>query len=319
MKSGTVLYSSTDVRSVIIELFKSAKGRRVAVTAFVGRGAEAYLPNPEGIELVCWPKAGGTNPNVIRKLMKRGVRVYFADALHMKVYWTEDKGAVVASANLSTNALGSGNLREIGVYLSSPQVDIDRILRVTNPRSVSNKELQALDKLHHDYETKNWSANRKPSGISFSEWYQLPLRPDWRIGWWDADGDFSSTAKKIVREEYGIPTPYDFISCAANTYKKNDWILTFYLKKQSPRRINWLAVDYITPIPKSDSAYEREYPYQAVQVWPTNRYPSPPFRIDKRFRSALAIALNGIGKDKFMKDDPYKPSKRLIEGIYENY
>lgn len=242
MKPSRVLYTSADVRRTIIDIFRASKGRRVAITAFVGSGAEAYLPKPEGMELVCWPAAGGTNPIAIRQLIKRGVQVEFADKLHMKVYWTEDKGAVVTSANLSTNALGSGNLQEIGVLLPSEYVDIDRILQSIKRRLVSKKELLELDKVHHDYQTRNRVTRGKSSGLSFPEWYRLPLRPVWKVGYWDADGDFSRTAKRISKEEYGLARPYDFIACAANTYKKNDWILTFYLKRRRPSRINWLVV-----------------------------------------------------------------------------
>src|ERR1051325_11165032 len=103
-----LLYKSSDVRKAIAQIFSLSKGRRVAITAFVGDGAEAYLRKPEGLTLICWPKAGGTNPNALRKLIKLRVQVYFADALHMKLYWTEDKGAIITSANLSTNALGIG-------------------------------------------------------------------------------------------------------------------------------------------------------------------------------------------------------------------
>jgi len=139
MKSEKILYTSADVRKAIIELFESSKGRRVAITAFVGSGSEAYLRKPEGIELVCWPKAGGTNPDALRKLIKLGVKVSFAKSLHMKIYWTADKGAVITSANLSKNALGAGNLMEIGIFVPSKSVDIDRILKQINP----NKDIKA--------------------------------------------------------------------------------------------------------------------------------------------------------------------------------
>jgi hypothetical protein len=39
-----ILYSSSEVRAAIIDLFSKAKGRRVAISGFVGNGAEAYLP-----------------------------------------------------------------------------------------------------------------------------------------------------------------------------------------------------------------------------------------------------------------------------------
>src|SRR5436309_13786173 len=86
---NTVLYTSADVRRAIIDLFSSPARQRVAISAFVGAGAEAYLPRPSGLRLYCWPKAGGTNPNALRRLMKGGVLVFFVDSLHMKLYWAQ--------------------------------------------------------------------------------------------------------------------------------------------------------------------------------------------------------------------------------------
>jgi hypothetical protein len=80
-----VLYTSAEIRKAITQLFSSSRKRRVAISAFVGEDAEAYLPKPNGLELFCWPKGGGTNPNAIRKLRKLGVKVYFSRAVHMKV------------------------------------------------------------------------------------------------------------------------------------------------------------------------------------------------------------------------------------------
>src|SRR5437016_5112972 len=158
MKILRVLYTSDAVRKTVIEMFRTATGRRVAISAFVGNGAEAYLPRPEGIELICWPKEGGTNPTMVRRLLKRGVKVEFADNLHMKLYWTADKGAVITSANLSTNALGSGNLRECGVLLRSSDLDIGKVLRSIQRRDVTRKELLELDREYKDYHKRNKGA-----------------------------------------------------------------------------------------------------------------------------------------------------------------
>src|ERR1017187_6390493 len=143
-----VLYTSAEVRQAIVDIFSTTRGRRVAISAFVGDGAEAFLPSPSGISLVCWPHPSGTNPRTLRKLMAKGVEVSFADSLHMKVYWSEQKGAVVTSANLSTNAMGQGDLKEFGVRLPPKQIDIDRILQHLNVRPISPAELRRLDRLH---------------------------------------------------------------------------------------------------------------------------------------------------------------------------
>src|SRR5208337_4036975 len=143
-----VLYKSVDVKKEIIRLFSNGKGRRIAISAFVGDEAGAYLPKRKGLRLICWPRAGGTNPNELRKLIKQGVSVEFADSLHMKIYWAEGLGAVITSANLSTNALGSGGLKEIGLRFGADQVDIDQVIRSIKPHPVKPSELNRLDREH---------------------------------------------------------------------------------------------------------------------------------------------------------------------------
>ena len=319
MRSDKILYTSAEVRKAIIDIFSTSKGRRVAITAFVGSGAEAYLPRPKGIELVCWPKAGGTNPDALRKLIKSGVKVSFSDALHMKVYWTEDKGAVITSANLSTNALGSGNLREIGALIPSEQFDINKVIQQIKPRRVTKKELDQLEISHRAYYKVNKFKRAKVDAPSFVMWAEQPMRSEWRIGFWDEEGKASLTTKNMLKKQYNISAPNDFIGCPLNTYKENDWVLNFYLKKNLPTYIGWLYVDFVAKMQQSDEAYSPEYPCQAVQVWPNSRYPEPPFKIDSHFRKALTVALKKFGVSKFKEIDPYKPPKRLIELIWESY
>lgn len=71
----TILYSQTAIFRTIKRIFQAPQTRRVAITAFVGDGAESYLPAPAEIRLVCWPKAGGTSPRALRRLMKRKVDI----------------------------------------------------------------------------------------------------------------------------------------------------------------------------------------------------------------------------------------------------
>lgn len=105
-----MLMTSNDVRKELTTLMAPSKRRRVAISAFVGKGARDYIPKPRGVELICWPRAGGTNPQELRRLKRGGVKIGFANLLHMKLYWAAGRGTLVTSANLSTNALGAGNL-----------------------------------------------------------------------------------------------------------------------------------------------------------------------------------------------------------------
>lgn len=316
-----ILYTSKEVRQAIIRLFKFSKGRRIAISAFVGEDAEAYLPKPEGLELICWPKAGGTNPNVLRKLTKRGVKIFFIDGLHMKVYWSEDKGAVLTSANLSKNALGSGNLKEVGVLLAPGEIDIDLLIQSFQLRLMCEcvHELKRLDRDHKVYFVKNRGQFKRGRMRSYGEWYESPLRPEWKLGWWESTGAISSEAKRICKADYGVKDPHNFVDARTGDYKEGDWILTFELKARSTAP-DWLFADYVISVPSSDVAYNEEYPFQAVQVWSKSRYPAPPFSVNnKRFKRAFSKAVSEFGPLRIRKLKSSKPPKRLIELISKSF
>lgn len=313
-----ILYNSFEVRRAVVEMFRSSRGRRVAISAFVGEGAEAYLPKPKGLQLICWPKAGGTNPNVLRKLIKRGVDVFFADGLHMKLYWSDDNGAIITSANLSTNALGSGNLKEIGAFLESQEVDIDLLIQLLKIRPASFEELKRLDSSHKRYVVRNRGEGRIASHAgSFDEWYELPFRPKWKLGWIEGSVELSSNAKAISESEYGVPHPENWISCRSGEYQRFDWILTFTLER-FPTEFGWMFTDYVAKVSKSDKVFDKECPYQAVQVWPKRSYPVPPFSVrGKQFQRAFSKAVSKFGVSRIKKLRSSKPPKRLVDLIYE--
>ncbi len=317
-----VLYTSAQVRQAIINLFSSSKKRRVAITAFVGEGAEAYLPRPKGLRLICWPRAGGTNPNALRTLIQRGVELEFADSLHMKVYWTEHRGAVLSSANLSTNALGAGNLKEIGVLLAPEEFDIDRVISSISPRPWSTAEIQNLDREHNITVASQGRRERKTQTLSFVEWFNLPARPSWKLAYWSEEygGGLSSGAKEFLEKEYGKSRPARFAQVASQKYKKGEWILTFTLMGLSASQLNWMFVDRIVRLSPSDKSYNRDFPYEVVQVHSREYYPAPPFDTDKQFRYALSTAIREYPKSHIEAQlNSVKPSPGFIALIYKHY
>ncbi len=219
-----ILYTSTAVRNKIIELFESSQSRRVVITAFVGDGVQTYIPNPRGVDIICWPKAGGTNPDSIRRLIETGARVYFSNSLHMKVYWTKDKGAVITSANLSQNALGSGNLKEMGIWLEPGKIDIDRIVNSLNYWKVSKDDLFQLDHAHREYHIQNRLKKSLTDSLTFADWYQAAHPPKWHICWWGYQRiRLAKAAKDILEKKYRVSTAYDFL----NSTSRDDYLSVF--------------------------------------------------------------------------------------------
>lgn len=286
-----VLYGSGEIRQAIAKLFR-ATGQRHALVAYVGDGADAYLPDPKGIRLVCCPDGAGTNPHVLRTLMRLGVEVEFARKLHMKVYWSR-LGAVVTSANLSQNGLGGGT-SECGVLLGPGKVDIERLRRSVAPTEVTKAAMLKLDR---DYAAKKPHIDGGGPGPQrtkrlFSDWVTDEYRTPWKLGWWTYSASPSRNAKRVCQRDFGVSEPDGFIRCRGGDYIKGDWVLSFKLNRRGvPRSYGWLHVDIVV---RSPSNYDRDYPYEALQVHPLRRYGQTPFDLDGRFRSAFRRAAAGL-------------------------
>lgn len=312
-----ILYESNKIQREIIRRFSTSRKRRVAI---VGEDAQAYLPHPNGIELVCWPQAGGTNPDALRRLIKLGVEVLFVDGLHMKLYWTQDRGAIVTSANLSTNALGAGNLKEIGVLLDSGKIQIDAIISQIKPRKCTAAELKRLDRAHKLYASNNRSGRGSRGVARFGQWFVAPGRSNWKLGWWDWEGHISINAKAFTKAQYGIPSPNDFLGCRTKDYRRDDWVLCFKLATKRATDLRWLYVNHLVPVSRNDKkAYEASYPFQAIQMWSQRVYAGMPFRIDSRFRRAFAKAVTDFGSDKIRNLKSQSPPPSLMNKIYSYY
>jgi len=288
------------------------KVRRVAIVAFVGDGARAFLPRPKGVEIICWPKAGGTNPDELRKLKQMGARIRFVDGLHMKVYWTSGRGAVITSANLSTNALGSGGLKEIGVILPAGALDIDEIITSLKSRCFNREDMQRLEKATKKLPPQFWPP---PTENNFLEWYSQPEPAPWKLGMWTEYGDSAKKAKEIMQTKYNKKEPEDFISCRKKDYERLDWILSFRLSKKGAISPDWIFVDFVVKVGKREKAHDADYPYQAVQGWSKKHYQPPPFKITKSFRAALQNASRKFGSKSLENMRSTKPPGKLLHMI----
>lgn len=316
MKAPHVLYTSAQVRSAITNVLGDPKSRRVVISAFVGEDAAAFLPRPKDIHLVCWPLPGATSPNVLRGLMHRGVQVEFADKLHMKVYWSDRRGAVVASANLSTNALGAGDLREAGVRLPPGALDIDRLLHSLRTYPATASRLRRLDTAHKRFITGRTRIRDTAPARTFAEWYALPDREAWMLGSWQSIDKTSRAAKKQSSELYGVSSPDDFIGCRPGQYSADDWILTFRSSGRSVSEIHWMYVTFVIRVPRSERGiYDPTYPCQAVQVHSLRHYPRPPFALSPAFKRTFAQALAQYGLRRLVDEDISNPPARLLKAI----
>jgi hypothetical protein len=206
MKKPILLYSSAEIHARIKRLIgqPSVGDHRVALVAYVGGDGERYLPHPEGLRLICNPSAGGTDPDTLRQLIKRGANVEISESLHMKVYWSRNRGCVITSANASSSALGRSGLKEAGIWLPAGTVNINRLIHYAHPRLLRESDLRRLDAQSREYK-KNFvgKGTKKNSAPDFLQWYTGPHRSAWKVSWTDNElTGAACTVKEQTATEY---------------------------------------------------------------------------------------------------------------------
>jgi hypothetical protein len=308
-----VLYTTAALRGAIRDVLAGPQpgDRRVALVAYVGGEAQDFLPDPDGLELVCSLQPGATDSLTLGRLKNRGAILFQSRKLHMKVYWSSRKGCVVCSANASGNALGGGGLIEAGIRLPPGAVDVGRLWAAAKPVSVGGDDLKALaDK----------TPARKPLGSrgsgakapSFLEWTETEGVQSWKLGWWDVRGGAVSTAaKEKARRTYDIRDPHDSLPIAKGQAGSNDWFLAFDVR--APAKAKWFNADFVIKVPKEDKkAYEADYPYQAVMLRTLQKYEAPPFKLDRSFGRAFGLAVSEFGPDRFEELEDLTPTPDFI-------
>jgi hypothetical protein len=314
-----ILYSSNELHDEIKKVLASPEpgDRRVVLVAFVGGQAEAFLPDPEGLEIVCWLQPGATDALTLGRLERRGAKLFKSEHLHMKVYWSSSKGCVICSANASGNALGGGDQKEAGVWLPPESVNIEQLWSYADPKPIKSGDLKRFaiksEKPQSFY--ANGSHKKAPN---FLEWFlELPGRRDWKLGWWEETGEVARSAKEQARKSYGVKEPEDFVSVKRDQARQGDWFLSFSIP--DGRDAYWLYVDFVIAVSRSDkAAYDKDYPFQAVQVNSARHYPRPPFKMDRAFKRAFMGAIKRYGAEKIADLASLVPPMELLNFIAEN-
>ncbi len=311
-----VLYTSGDVHRAIKQIFANRRQRRIAVVAYLGEAAEAFLPSPEGMKIICSPEPGATSPKAVRSLIRRGAEVQFADDLHAKIYWSES-GCVVTSANISGRALGNSNQKEAGVLISGEDFDIERLIREVQPRKIIKRDVDRLEMQDRKLRVALGIKDVKEERRDFLQWYKTPYATPWKFGWWcGSDLTIAKSAKEITKRDYNVIEPEDALSVTKSQVQRYDWLLCFEIATQSVRNFQWMFVDFVVPVnPKDKPAYNKSYPFQAIQVHKSNRYPRPPFALDRSFATAFKTAIKQYGLDKIENSRSLVPTKKFVTDL----
>lgn len=292
------LRNSAEIREELVTLF-SGPEEKWAIVAFVGYNALEYLPrNTNNLQVICWPKAGGTHPDGVRRLIDKGIPVYFCNRLHQKIYWRTGAGLIVGSANLSDNALGDGGLHEFAIYNDDIDFDIRTVLGGLQYKAVTEEALANLD-VEHAIESRRKSASgaRHCARIpTFLESLDTKMRKRWKIVTWMEKRESNKEIQAEVEPLFGTRNWVNDNDIETDSYQVGDFVLQIHTDENGIiQRANarWMLVDHVI---------RKRSMNAIVQVNKLDERTPVPFDLDKDFKKNLKQAFNN--------EDSYK-------GIYD--
>lgn len=148
----------------------------------------------------------------------------------------------------------------------------------------------------------------------FLEWKDFPGRLNWKLGWWVTDATWAKDAKKTANRMYGVVEPANFVNVEQGQARKNDWFLLF--KFPSVTDISWMRTEFVIIVDPSDrAAFDKDYPFQAVQANSLRSCPLPPFKLDQAFRSAFKKAVRTFGAERIKGLKSLRPPRKLLNSI----
>jgi hypothetical protein len=314
-----VLYRSAAIRKKINELFDAPdkSDRRVALVAYIGQDYADYLPAPRGIDVICNPTPGATSVIAVDRLLRDGALVRFSDKLHMKVYWSEARGCVIASANLSRNAFGVRGLKEAGVWLEPNSVDIDKLVKEAQPYAVTDHRIEQLrvDENRYERALAKIRPREADSGFQFLDWYRLSpvARTPWKVGGYYGDDGIADAARDRLNKEFNADDAANWHGVSKKfSLREEDWLLQFEYDYENGKVIGkpeWMFVDFVVPFGRPETD-----PFQAIQVHPIQSYERPPFRLTAEFSKALREAVLKL-KERSPAKGSMLPSDLLLKEI----
>jgi len=309
------LRNSREIKTQLSSLFSKA-GNKWAVVGFVGYNALDHLPsNVSDLSVVCWPKAGGTNPDGVRRLIDHGISVYFCDRLHHKIYWRQDAGLIVGSANLSENALGDAGLHEFGVYCNDKEFDINQVLDSLSYAKVTPEALAKLDVEHAaQARQKNKSSDNTSRAYStFLEAIKTTHPKKWKLVIWSELRKSNDHIRAEVESHFNTRNWVNDNDVDSGSFQIGDFVLQIKTNDDGIiERANgrWLLVDHIV---------EKRGTRAVVQVNKLDNRTPPPFVIDAMFKKHLKEAFNATEDWGEIHDNDYVVRSSFVRAISDLY
>jgi hypothetical protein len=319
-----ILFKANQIREKVRWVMGDPNDERIILVAFVGADAETFLDKPRGIKLYFWPNIPGTNPAGLCALRENGVELFAVENLHMKLYWSRKRGAVIGSANLTQNAFSDGALYELALYLPAGKIDIRQIMKSLVAKPVSNATLDELEERYNLYRLRNQTLSlpKRTTIRTFLQWYSN-RRPEWRLFWWWEEANAPKDACRMLQAETGSEYYHGYVhSNLKNHYKKGQWVLCVKETYNQNRKIRLSKFEWFIPEIYSISHEKKWSAYKHFWFQIGKRLPSTiPFdQSDEFFKQAFKDTVAQIGKGiEDVVSNGTSPNSRFLNTLAKRY
>ena len=314
-----ILHNTDELRETINLIMNDNSGKRIIIVAYVGNDAVSYIPKAKNIDLYCSTSIPGTNPSGLRQLKKAGVNLYEVKKLHSKIYWSQNSGVVIGSANLSNNGLSKNGNHEVGVFLPKNNFKIQEYISKLESKKITYQRIHELEKKYNLYilKNKNISKKTKEKIQKFQEW-DSKTGFQWKIYPWSEEGDLPKDVKGELKNTHLVEhNNYDFMQTTSkNEYDIGGWVLNAREVWKGDELIKIKDLSWFIPeiLIKSGQKNSEEYPYYWIKI-NENTPSNQPFELkDKEFKKAFEksyIELTNSKEKIFIKKN--QPSSRFLK------
>jgi hypothetical protein len=324
-----ILVTSQQIRDKIRWVLGDAHDERIVLVAFVGHDAVKFLDNPKGIQLYCWLKPSGTNPNGLRGLLGKEVELFAVENLHMKLYWSRKRGAVLGSANLSENALQNGVQLELAAYFPPKIIDVRRLMKRFEATPTNDPEIDEFEKKYNLYHLRNPNealprsryTSRTPNYLEWRKTRQKSRKAQFNLYWWSEEAAPPQDALQALRQNTGSEKHVDYIvSRSKNLYQRGAWVLSFREKRSQNGAIRPVSIEWF--IPQEYAMTKKRGWHKHIWFQTGKQLPAVHFNLnDSIFRQALAKVLIDNGNDirNVVIKNSTRPTEEFLHSLEQKY
>jgi hypothetical protein len=168
---------------------------------------------------------------------------------------------------------------------------------LTDVKPKPRAKARASSKERYKHAMASIGKRETDDGFQYLDWYKLgsAAKTKWKLGHYDdSDYDVADAGRKRVKTEFNLDAPANYHGVKKDSVHEGDWLLQFqydYKKAKVIGRVEWMRVDFVVPIGRHERAWDKDYPFQAIQVKRTSRYGRPPFPLTPQFRKAFSAAV----------------------------